>query len=388
MAVDGPWTKLHAVGCADPRGTKPLRNHRGELIAGRRRVPAEEHRIMSLPARDALVRPHSLRPSLLGLLAAHAFVVLFLSVINIVAPQRGGPLALSQIFAPLLSLSLVALVPVALRSPGRGFRVALFIGLAISVMRFGSGLVSIPPQPPGADELIVRVMTWNLEGDASMPDAVLAHLRASDADVVALQELTPAYAVAIQMDRDLTMRYREMALVPRGGADGIGVLSRFPITSATHDLNPAIQEIELSFSDRELTIINAHPLAPRFPLGQAAWDRLGYDARQRDVDIRRIRGSIDRALAMRRSVIVLGDFNVTDREPAFDDLARGLWDAHEEVGQGFGSTWRPSQVAFVPLGLLRIDHFLGGPGTRPLRVVEDCTPLSDHCILEGDVAVD
>lgn len=358
-------------------------------VRGWTRYPFKATRPEPGPGRlVVIVRPHLLRPRLPGLLAAYAFVVLFLSVVNVVAPQRGGPLALSQIFAPLLWISLVALVPVAVRSAGRGLRLAVFVGIAIGVMRFGPGLVSIPPQPPGANELIVRVMTWNLEGVASTPDAVLAHLRASDADVVALQELTPAHAVAIQMDRDLTTRYREMALFPRGGADGVGILSRFPIASATHDLSPAVQEIELSLSDRELTIINAHPLAPRFPLGQAAWDRLGFDARQRDVDIGRIRGSIDRALAMQRSVIVLGDFNVTDRELAFDDLERGLWDAHEEVGQGFGSTWRPSQIAFVPLGLLRIDHFLGGPGTRPLRVAEDCTPNSDHCILEGDAAVD
>ena len=86
--------------------------------------------------------------------------------------------------------------------------------------------------------------------------------------------------------------------------------------------------------------------------------------------------------------LLLGDFNLTDREPAFADLSAGLWDAHLEVGQGTGSTWRPSRLEFLPLGILRIDHFLGGPRTRPLTVGEDCTPMgSDHCILFGEAAI-
>jgi hypothetical protein len=66
-----------------------------------------------------------------------------------------------------------------------------------------------------------------------------------------------------------------------------------------------------------------------------------------------------------------------------------LWDAHRDVGQGPGSTWRPSRLEFLPFGILRIDHLLGGPRTRPLSVGEDCTPRgSDHCILMGSIAVD
>jgi vancomycin resistance protein VanJ len=320
-----------------------------------------------------------------GCLAAYAVVIAILSIVNILAPQRNGLLALSQIFAPHLWLSVLVLAPVAFRFPRPWLLVPVVVALSIGLLRFGPGLVSVPPRPPAADETVVRLLSWNLEGNESTPSDVVARLRTSDADVVALQELTADHADAIRTDDDLSTQYPDMALFPRGGADGLGILSRFPIGSAAHDLHPAVQEVHVSLSDRELVIINAHPFAPSVPVGRPV--RFGFDARQRDIDILRIRRSIDRVLGMTRPVIVLGDFNVTDREPAFEDLARGLWDAHEEVGQGIGSTWRPNQIGFLPFGLLRIDHFLGGPGTRPLSIGEECVPSSDHCILTGVAAV-
>jgi hypothetical protein len=50
------------------------------------------------------------------------------------------------------------------------------------------------------------------------------------------------------------------------------------------------------------------------------------------------------------------DFNVTDREPGYVDLSEGLVDAHAEIGQGPGSSWRPRPLKGLPLGILRIDY--------------------------------
>ena len=99
-----------------------------------------------------------------------------------------------------------------------------------------------------------------------------------------------------------------------------------------------------------------------------------------------LRAALDAPLAAGEPVILLGDFNVTDREPGYRDLTRGLTDAQMAVGMGPGTTWRPSELDWLPFGLLRIDMVLTGGGVRPLRIDADCTPRgSDHCLVRARV---
>lgn len=341
-----------------------------------------------LPGRIRTARRHPVRDRFVRLLVVYPFAWSILSIVLVTAPQRGGPLALSQIFAPHLLLPVLLLVPVAV---GFGFlelRVGVLLALAIGAARFGPGLVSTPASPPSSDERTVEVLSWNLEGRASTTAELLTKLRATDADIVALQELTYEHAAAIRADPELTARFPQPDLIPRGDAGGLGLLSRFAIVNAFDDRDPPFQNVELQLPDRRLRVVNAHPFAPRFPVDQVPPFPLAFDPAQRDADILRIRTAIDLDLAIGRPLFVLGDFNVTDREPGFDDLSRGLWDAHHEVGQGTGSTWRPNELEFLPFGILRIDYFLGGPTTRPLSVSQDCSPSSDHCILTGSATVE
>ena len=66
----------------------------------------------------------------------------------------------------------------------------------------------------------------------------------------------------------------------------------------------------------------------------------------------------------RRRVLLMGDFNVTDREPANAELSRGLRDAHD-AAWGAGASWGPLALRRHGLALIRIDRILGGPGTVP-----------------------
>jgi endonuclease/exonuclease/phosphatase (EEP) superfamily protein YafD len=325
---------------------------------------------------------------LVPVLGVYPVVVTAASILSLVAPQRGGPLGLGQVFAPHILVPVLLLLPVAIVSSSRALRLGVVVALVVGLLRFGPGLVSLPPSPAASGEGIVRVTSWNLEAGAPAASALVERLRASDADVVALQELTPEHAAAILADPAVTARFPHRALAPQPGVSGIGLLSRLPIESSTNDVNPVVQAVVLDLPNRDLTIVNAHPFPPRYRVWNVLPLPFAYDPSQRDADIRRIREPVDRAIADGRPVLVVGDYNLTDREPAFEDLSRGLWDAHEEVGLGIGSTWRPSRLEFLPLGVLRIDHFLGGPGTRPLDVREDCTPRgSDHCILLGEAAI-
>jgi endonuclease/exonuclease/phosphatase (EEP) superfamily protein YafD len=329
------------------------------------------------------------RDRVVTLLATYPIVIAVPSLLSVVAPQRAGPLALSEVFAPHLLVPVLLLLPIAVISTSRTMRLGVAMALTVGLIRFGPGLVSIPPRPASADEQVVRVNSWNLEAGAPAIFHLLEQLGATDADIVALQELTPEHAAALEADKEVTNRFPHRALLPRPGVGGIGLLSRFPIASATDDVNPVVQEVELHLARGSLTVVNAHPFPPHYRVLQAIPLPFAYDPAQRDADILRIRGPVDRAIAAGRPLLVVGDYNITDRDPGFADLSAGLWDAHRDVGQGPGSTWRPSRLEFLPFGILRIDHLLGGPRTRPLSVGEDCTPRgSDHCILMGSIAVD
>ncbi len=85
-------------------------------------------------------------------------------------------------------------------------------------------------------------------------------------------------------------------------------------------------------------------------------------------------------------LVLIGDFNVTDREPGYADLTGDLVDAHAAVGLGTGSTWRPATIDFLPFGVLRIDYVFTGNGARPLTIAVDCPAnAGDHCIVSGVV---
>ena len=84
---------------------------------------------------------------------------------------------------------------------------------------------------------------------------------------------------------------------------------------------------------------------------------------------------------------MLGDFNTTEREPAYAELSAGLHDAQKEAGVGLGMTWRPASLENLPFGLLRIDYLFASPRFVALAAGPDCTPRgSDHCLVSATFA--
>jgi vancomycin resistance protein VanJ len=321
-------------------------------------------------------------------LLAYPLAITGLSIVNVLSPQRNGPLAISQILAPHLLIPLVLLVPFAARRRAGVLRVALVIAVAIGVVRFGPGVVSLPASPPpGATTL--RLLSWNLETGLPPSSDVVQLLAATDADVVALQELTPEHAAAIEADAAAASRFEYRALFPVPGAAGVGLLSRFPLDAVDHGSNPFLVQAAVTLPDGQVvTVVDAHPFPARISTATDFRVPLWFDATDRDAAIRTVRSRVADLLRQHELLVVIGDFNVTDREPGYNDLAAGLLDAHREVGQGTGSTWRPDRMKFLPFGVLRIDYLFAGGGIVPTEISEDCTPRgSDHCVVRAAIAV-
>ena len=326
--------------------------------------------------------------------AALAVALVALTAVHLVAPQRDGPLALSQILAPYLFLLLVPFL-LLLRTtgtPGRLLRWAMAAAIVVFVVRFVPAWVPLPGAAPataaGAER--IGVATWNLELGQPEAAAVVDTIRAMDADVLGLVELTPDHAAAIAADPDLRRRFRTMELRPTEGSLGIGLLSTLPPIGEPRRLgDPPLLVQQLDAGEgRTVTVVVAHPLPARIEAIAGELLPVGYDSVSRDRHLAIVRGVVDPILASGEPLLLIGDFNVVDREPGYDDLAAGLTDAHRAVGLGPGHTWRPGRLEWLPFGLLRIDLLFSANGVTPVAVSQDCTPRgSDHCIVAGVMAL-
>lgn len=184
---------------------------------------------------------------------------------------------------------------------------------------------------------MITVMTLNVGNGLARPEQLVAWLKVHGMDVVGLQELDAGQAAAIE--RGLESEYPWMVLHP-SGFEGRGLLSRYPLLD--HDL-PMLRPGRSDLSARlatpgvETNILVAHPLPPR-P------GRRGVVA---DVETS---GHIDRIIDLalgERPAIVMGDFNMTMRNPLYERLrSSGLIDAFTSSGRGRGSTFpvRPGKM--------------------------------------------
>lgn len=310
-------------------------------------------------------------------------------LIHVVAPQRHGVITLTQIFAPYLFVPLIALIPLAFRRGYRPLWPALLMCGVVFGLRFGPSVISLPPlETPDATRF--SAITWNLYVDNDSIEVLRQVLNEAPANVVALQELTTEQASAIRNDPQLQQRYPAMLLVP-GGADGMGILSTLPIVEQGVLYNPRYPNAfpvlwaRIALDDtRQITVVNAHPRQATFARSIPRLLLTGIDPRRRDEEIAFIRSFVEERLERGEHVLLLGDFNLTEREPAYAELAAQLQDAHRQVGIGIGHTWRLHELQQLPLALLRIDYIWSSRGVVPLRTDTDCTPRgSDHCLLRG-----
>ena len=322
--------------------------------------------------------------------------LLALAAVAFAAPQRSGLLALGEILAPLLFVPLLLALPLAvLPFSGRGrrarglLRVGLIVCAVVAVTWFGPDWVSLPASADPA-ALQVGVTDWNLELGEPDPAVVLDVLRATPPGIVALEELQPRHSGPIGSDPQIRARFPYQKLYPTDGSQGIGFLSSYPIVAmGRHPSDPPVIWARLDAGNgRTLDVVVAHPRPGDVQTLGPLPIPVGFDASQRDAEIAYVRSQVDPLLATGLPLVLVGDFNTTDREPAYADLSSGLVDAHVAVGLGPGSTWRPDPLKWLPFGLLRIDMVFTGNGARPIGISPDCAPRgSDHCLVRATVDV-
>lgn len=317
------------------------------------------------------------RLSLARVAAAWIGAILALVAVHILLAQRSGPLALTAVLEPYVVLTALVAAPVALRGRMKLGYAVVSVLLLVVLGRYAPGWVSLPASGPSN----LTVATWNVLGGSNGAERTLEGLLGSDADVIALVELQPPTARALQNQPDISARFPYNRLNTDAGLRGTGLLSRYPILEASSATDPALLRavLDVPKSPAPLVVYVIHP----FPPGIRTVARLpiALDTADRDKELSQIRSAVEVDIAAGRTVLVAGDFNTTEREPAYQEFVRHLRDAHLDAGIGPGFTWRPESLQGLPFGVVRIDYLLTTPNLRAIATHTICNDLSDHCML-------
>ena len=290
-----------------------------------------------------------------------------LSLIGLVMPQRNGPIALLAVVAPYAyGLVLLLLTPIAVLR--RDAVLAAALGLAAAI-----GVLAYPSAAPASvldGERELTVLTWNLHGESAVKVGLAQVLERAQPDIVVLQEAR-ADAERMLAANLAVIRHADAATPP-----GMVLASRLPVHSSgeiagpigTWD-RPRAFWLEIEAPGGPLTVVGVHLSFPA-PLDSLPCP---YCPDRRDRQVAALsRAATDLSGPMNR-IVLAGDFNLSEREVAYRDIAASLTDAAR------GLTWRPLGVTWLP-SMLRLDYVFIGSGLAGVGGETACDLSgSDHC---------
>jgi endonuclease/exonuclease/phosphatase (EEP) superfamily protein YafD len=178
----------------------------------------------------------------------------------------------------------------------------------------------------------LRFLTYNIHAESARLQPMIDVIRAADADVVALQEVSPMMAQALAAQ--LKDEYPYQALHPNfeNPIWGQGVLSRFPIVEDEYwHISLGHQRVKIDRNGESLVLYNTHPTHPfRFREGQL----FDMQPHRQEVDV-----VLRRAAQDDGAILIAGDFNMSDQALDYQRLTTGFQDTYREVGWGLGLTF-------------------------------------------------
>ena len=327
------------------------------------------------------------RQLLIGLILLYSLGMAILTIVVAMRLHQSWWLTLANMFMLLLFVPLLLCIPAALFIGSGWLRAAVTIVVVAFVALFGGQL--IPPAAPAPGGTPLRVLTFNLLYKNQRTDAIIAAIRSHNADIVALQELSQPVAAAIA--RDLGQAYPYQYLKPSDRARGLGILSRYAFQSTSEILHN-IRGLQVTFQvgQQTVTLIGLHLSSPDYDVREIGGLPVitSYDARLPTRQVRQLAEHVD---AIQGPLVVMGDFNTSDRESRYELLSARMHDAFRETSWGFGYSY-PNRDRFgplaVPFPLIRIDYVWSRSGIRPAATHVECANVgADHCLLVADLRI-
>lgn len=317
-----------------------------------------------------------------ALLRAIAFAAAALVVIGLVGRDDffvGTMWALAR--WPLLAV-LVASILVARR---RALAVPAALLVCAGLVEWGTVRARrAEPQPAAeAPSEKLEVLTFNLLFRGGKPAQSEKVLRATDADVIALQEVTEAWQA--RLAEPLAERYPHQSWKPHRGTHGFALLSKHPLGEPVELENEDGRTIarcaEVRVPAKPVWLCNVHLSSP----AKALWNRspgaFARNAERRAREWAKLSALVERHATSPRRMIV-GDLNTMPQDPLHRTITRRWVDSWEWASEGLlGATW-PNLNDKTPVPLFRIDYVLvqgpvvpesmtvlenGGSDHRPVR---------------------
>lgn len=247
--------------------------------------------------------------------------------------------------------------------------------LALSAVR---ALREARPRPASPAAGRIALVSQNLLFTARQ-DGLVALLQKTPADLLCLQEVTPAWAR--RLDAALGGSHPFRAVEPRHGAYGLAIYSRLPLERPTlvrEGRRVAGQCVAIRLDGVETALCNVHLSSPAGIVHRGAKWVSGFDAnaRVRGAQWRLLRAHVARAYPSARGLVVAGDFNTLETEPLYRTIRSELVDAFEQAGAGRGGTFPTEPTSPVPL--VRIDYVFASPGLTPVAAEVLPQAGSDH----------
>ncbi|HYO87211.1 MAG TPA: endonuclease/exonuclease/phosphatase family protein [Candidatus Limnocylindrales bacterium] len=246
------------------------------------------------------------------------------------------------------------------------------IGMAFALF-YGGLFLPRPAQAASPGPALV-VYTHNLHAMTDGLQSVAAEIRASGADVVALQELTePAAEFLGAVLIDL---YPYQSVNPVGwSTSGTGILSRWPLQDAETWLSSMVQmRVTVNGPNGPFAFYSAHPPPP-------SWWLQPFDISDRAYSLTTI---LDRAAQETLPVVLAGDFNLTDQTSDYQRILNaGYYDSFRQIGWGLGLTFADFRVYFPLLAVvppfIRIDYVFFSEGFSAIEASAGSSAAgSDH----------
>lgn len=325
-----------------------------------------------------------LGPLALGAALGVALPLLALTWLQSVDTIGPAPLLIAYAALPwLLPVAGLVMIGLALVSrSGLVWILALVLG-GIYGLRYGRvWLPADDEEPPVGKPL--RVMTFNIGDGRVSAEDVMAWVRTEDPDVVAIQELNPYTAAAL--NQGLAAGWPHQALDFYSPTTGL--FSRYPLTSAefveTPNNRPYLRA-DLDAGGVPVHVFAMHPQSPDIVF------RRGLPI---GINDERARAQLVSASEIVRATtgprLMLGDFNMSDQSPGYRTITRGLRDAFAEVGFGPGFTWPAAHSNRLrgwapPVPLVRIDYILHSDEFSAVSARVNCELSSDHCYIVADL---
>jgi endonuclease/exonuclease/phosphatase (EEP) superfamily protein YafD len=294
----------------------------------------------------------------------------------------GGFTKFAIVTALLQSLVPIIFVPVwilgvgALLTGHRSLAAACAVLAVVHVLLVVPALGTKPVPAWAATAPKIKILSANVFDRNATPEEAAARLLQSDADVLALVEVSvPMHTALVQagLDRLYPFHFRDRAS-PTGLTDGI--YSRIPLTDKHN-----VQLLEnngpaatITIDGRPIEVVAVHIDGAQ----HQAWKWRGELAAIKSI-----------ARSATGPIVITGDYNATRWNPPFAALLHShLTDAHEDRGRGLTRSWPMLGTKLATFGpLMRLDHALVNRTAAVESVKDIRIPGSDHLAFEVQIAI-